>query len=206
MMKLAEKSNLIPEDMYGGCRCRSTHQALLLQCVIESHNRITNTPSMVISLDASKCFDRVPHSLIQNALCRFGLDQQCAVAIRDILHHTSHRVSTDGITSAQSLKALDHEHWSGVGQGSGAARAIWCFISSIMEKIANNYLKPIYIKSITHTESKLLLISFIDDVNTNLQFRRGSSDAEIIGKAEELGILWDQILSWHGECFQRKNV
>ena len=90
-----------------------------------------------------------------------------------------HHINNDGKTSHQYIRARDNENLSGVGQGSGAEVTIWCFIAAIIEKVSKNYISPITIESI-RGKSHHTFITFVDDVNVNIQFRQGDDVDTII--------------------------
>lgn len=134
-------THIFPSDMHGFIKGLSTETALLkLQqdCIDNMDNRQS---TVMVSLDLSKAFDTVHHTLLLEKLKAYGLRQCACELIHNYLHDRDQVVNVQGTWSHRFLK---HR---GVPQGS----------------ILGPFLFNVYVADMTSFISKSSLVRYADD-------------------------------------------
>ena len=77
MTPTLEKGNLIPREIIGGRQFQSAMHVAVDKRLVSYIANQAKTSHVIISADASNCFDRVAHSIVALACSHFGLSDQC---------------------------------------------------------------------------------------------------------------------------------
>lgn len=72
-MKHAEDNQLLSNDLHGGRRGRTVHDAIFHQLFTYDLTRQTKRPLATISLDAKKCYELIYPNVATITLARLGL-------------------------------------------------------------------------------------------------------------------------------------
>ena len=165
-MQAAEKECLLGDDMHGGGKNHSDHEALLTQQVTCNVSQQYRIPCSILTLDASKCFDKIYPNIGSIALWRVGAPSSMCNCLMRTITTMSHRVRTAYGVLELAISQPCNTLWSGVGQGSGASGPIWLAIESIMIKALQQTSGGISVQSVDgchHFRADVL--SYIDDNN-----------------------------------------
>ena len=96
----AEKEKLLENDLHGGRKNHSAIDAVATQMLISQNALMERKNLITISLDASKCFDRISHPMAYLALRHFGANKILSRTFTSLLNLMEHRVKTPhGISS-----------------------------------------------------------------------------------------------------------
>ena len=75
-MSFVENNKLLPDEMYGGRKGKSVHDALIIQNLIFDIARQENRGMIWLNLDAEKCYDHVYPSYSAISMASMGLPYQ----------------------------------------------------------------------------------------------------------------------------------
>jgi len=127
-----EKEGLIPQEIMGGRRSQSTtHVALNKKLIADIANQV-KAPSIVISADATNCYDRVAHPFASLTAQHFGVQTCYIVLLLKAIQRMNMHLQTSFGTSKTSYSGTSAEPFQGAVQGNGAAPVLWLIISIIL--------------------------------------------------------------------------
>lgn len=171
--------NSLLASTFGGRPGISTGDALLSQKMLLDLAMYRQTPTTLISLYASKCFNRVFPIGENIALQHLGAPPNLGIVMTEVLCNMSHRVRTAYGLSPDSISPQKNEMWTGIGQGSGASCPSWLGQQTIMvtaiEKITPF---PITSDPTNQIQTPQRPIGFVDDTNLILT-HEGKEKSEI---------------------------
>lgn len=178
-MSHVEKHNLLGNEMHGGCTGRTTHDALHTQNLTYNISLKSKTDLTSISLDATKCFDRIFPNVATIALSRLGLPLNVGISIAKTIEEMKHKVCTAGGTSTQQIGDTKNSMWSGVCQGSAAAGPSWIALESMMLKVMETKIEGTKVqcpkRELTYQNT---IVGYIDDTNINSSYMHKEATME----------------------------
>lgn len=158
LMSFVEKNNLLPDEMYGGRKGKSVHDALIIQNLIFDITRQENRGMICLNLDAEKCYDRVFPSYSAITMASIGLPLSIGITLAKTQKYMSHRVRTEKGISKNRITPQTKELFSGVGQGWGAAGPAWLSVEAPMISVLKKHFKGISLQS---PNKKIKILEFL---------------------------------------------
>ena len=149
----------------------------------------------ILDSDATGCYDRISHNLLNIAQQRLGSRKEFTTAHARKLHNMLHKVLTaNGISSKAFTKML-----AGIGQGSCNSPSGWHSICEIIME-AYRQLNPgcRWASPTEMIEVLVWLAGFVDDVVSFLGFAYECSWEEVLSKTQTLYRSWQKLLETAG--------
>ena len=134
MMQAAEDHSVIAQEQYGSRKHMSARDCALNKRLMFDIVRQLKRPAGICSCDLHSCYDRIVHSFASVAMQRAGAPISAIESMFTTIQKLKHVVRT---CHGDSARSFGGESWreinplQGVGQGNGAAPAIWAVISSV---------------------------------------------------------------------------
>ena len=130
----AEKHNIIAPEQYGSRKKMNSILCALNKRLMFDILRQTKRPAGICSCDLQSCYDRIVHNFASMAMQRAGAPAAAITSMFETIQKLKHTVRTCHGDSDQSFGGeiwRDINPLHGVGQGNGAAPAIWAVISTV---------------------------------------------------------------------------
>ena len=194
-----EKNNMIPSEIIGGRKSQSAlHVALNKKLIADISNQI-KSPSIVMSADATNCYDRVAHPFASLTAQHFGVQLSyvrvllTAIQQMNMFLRTSFGISSSCYSGSFALP------FQGAIQGNGAAPVLWLIISIILVR----YLYALNLVTEHHTPISGALFSlaalvYVDDSDLNILNLNQKSTVEVLEEAQALLNAWHFALRTSG--------
>ena len=134
MMQSAESHGVLASEQYGSRKMMSAIECALNKRLMFDILRQLKRSAGICSCDLQSCYDRIIHSFASVAMQRAGAPLPAIESMLATIQQLKHVVRT---CHGDSTKSFGGEEWRelnplhGVGQGNGAAPAIWAVISSV---------------------------------------------------------------------------
>ena len=145
----------------------------------------------ILDSDATGCYDRIPHNLLNIAQQRLGCRKEFTTAHARTLHNMLHKILTaHGISSKAFTKML-----AGIGQGSCNGPSGWHSICEIIME-AYRQLNPgcRWASPNEVIEVLVWLAGFVDDVVSFLGFVDECSWEEALNRTQQSYRSWQKLL------------
>lgn len=153
----------------------------------------------IISLDASKCYDRIYSNIGGLELRILNASHEMCITVAKTAQHTKHRVRTVYGMSPKCIQAPTDEIWSGLGQGSGASCPSWLAIQYVLMRSHRHYCPGTMLTDPTGQLSfTMQVISYIDDNNMIYCHEEHETQENIQNKLSHTYNKWSQLLRTTG--------
>ena len=193
MMQAAEDNGVIAREQYGSRKKMSALDCALNKCLMFDILRQLKRAGGICSCDLHSCYDRVVHSFASVAMQRAGAPLAAIESMFTTIQKLKHVVRT---CHGDSVQSFGGESWreinplQGVGQGNGAAPAIWAVISSVFFDLLRDKGYGFQMKA---PLSKLALhlagCGFVDDTDL-LQIGLEDDDYTTVTQKLQEAVLW----------------
>ena len=194
-MNHLEDNSLLPNELYGGRKHRSTSEPIQIQRTIFDITRQQKTPLISITVDAEACYDRMVPNYGAIAMTALGLHPNIGSTLAKVQHNTKHNVYTNNGLSKTHIQQKPSDIWGGIGQGCASAGPMWMAIEIPMIHTFNQLIQNMKLTSPDHKYTyKQCLTGYIDDTNINLiptQLCTHDTTSKAIS-------TWNEILSTSG--------
>ena len=159
--RLEETTHLIGDQQTGFIKNRNIFTNILTTMEIVSFLNKKNKPGIIVTVDFSKCFDRVEFNSIEGAFKYFGFGNGFVKMMFLLFNNIKLCTSSNGYTSNYFTKCR------GTNQGDPASPLIYCFCGEIMAHLIaqNPNIKGIDLHGI-----KKILSQFADDTAAYLSY------------------------------------
>ena len=135
MIPLAEKTNSITDEQYGGRQGRRAQSIVLNKLLYYSISHQTKETAAFLDDDAKACYDRILPSLAGVETRKWGLTHKATDLTRKIIESQTFQVKTAHGTSQATYTYNENDQTFGVGQGLGWSGAIWMASSNTICEI-----------------------------------------------------------------------
>ena len=199
LMRKIVKEETFPDEMYGGRKNRTSHDAISAQTLMFDLARQQERTMVCLNLDAEKCYDRIFPSYASIALTRLGLPRSVSISLAKTQRFMEHRVRTrDGI-SDKNITRKENTIWNGLGQGWAAAVPAWLAVEGPMLNVIKTKLDPMEYSSPDSTIStSYTAIGYVDDNNLNFPVPKYWNKNEIKNEIKKAVSIWDHMLETSG--------
>ena len=198
-MEKAEKNRWFHGAIFGGRRGKAATESLFLQRMIFDMANMVNMVVAVISLDATKCYDRIHANLTTVCLARLGVPINIGIAIVRTLGTMIHRVATKSGISADAIGENRLKRWSGYCQGSAAAGPAWLDNQCVILDCVGPHLSSVTFqcpeKEIKYTNK---IVGYVDDVNLSIGCNDWTGDQKFNTNIETTINKWATFLKLTG--------
>lgn len=153
-------------NMFGGRPKSSTGDAIISHQILPYLSMYKRSPTTIISLDESKCFDRIFPVTANIVLQYLGASPNVGIVLNKVLCGMKHQVRTAYRISNNFITPLKDEIWTGVGQGGGSLLPCWLGLQAIMITAIQALIPEIPIYDPTKCiKIENGIIGYIDDTN-----------------------------------------
>lgn len=130
----AEQNGYIPDEQSGSRPQRDATHPALLKVLCLDFARVTKTPSVLLSNDATGCYDCIIPIIAKLVSKSVGLPDPSSESLHQTLINSWHKVRTGYGQSLVKFGSCESDSLNGTGQGSGASPILWCLISALILK------------------------------------------------------------------------
>ena len=206
MIYQAEDHGVFGPSNHGGRPGRQVHDALLEKTLMFEHARLTRTSLITVDNDAKSCYDRIIKAMALLACMAIGLPAEAAA-----MHNKSHDEMTHNIKTRHGLLraycGTDDGGSDGVGQGSGAAGAIWLVYSNTLITALEAFSPGVILVSPTDRLLRVCLIAifFVDDGTPGVndaEDDHARPTKEIVAQAQQMAQSWEKLLFASGGALE----
>lgn len=186
-------------NMYGGLPHLGTTDALYHQNLLMDLSAQTFTPTSIIKLDASKCYDRIYPNLSNISLQHIDAHPHIATVYWQTTKEMIHHINTAYGILPPHYVATNDGLYSGVGQGNSASGISWIAVKTLILKVMKQ--QHIIGKRYTYTHKNIshesLVVGYIDD-NNILSTHYNLSKHTIYKDIKNIFLSWKDCLETTG--------
>ena len=193
---MAEKSNKLGYNQYGGRKNCQTHDIIIINELILDHHRMNHTPLIVTQHDNTACFDRTVHNISNICNRKYKIPYEVCKFVTKTKQETQYHVLTSHGSSITSYSHKKSTPVWGSGQGSGNAGVEWNFLSIPVMQVLNKLSEGCIINSPDQQKQwHQVILAFIDDTR---QYNNIIERYNTIDKAHNDLITWRNLLRTTG--------
>jgi len=202
----AEDHNVLGTANHGGRPGRQVHDALLEKTLMFEHARLTRTSLITVDNDAKSCYDRIIKAMALLACMAIGLPVEAATMHNKVHDEMTHNIKTrHGLLRAYC--GTDDGGSDGVGQGSGAAGAIWLVYSNSLITTLKDFSPGVIMVSPNDRLLRvcLLAIFFVDDGTPGVndaEDEQARPMAALVKQGQNMAQSWERLLFASGGALE----
>ena len=201
MMHQAEKYRLLPEEHLGGRKGRKSIDGAITKQIYIDNVSALRIPTVILSTDASNCYDRMVHKYISMMCAKWGLEKQVMKTLLQPLQEAKHYTRT---AYGDSTTCFEGKDFQGAGQGNTGAAPYWtCISTSMIELMKEAGYTSKLTTPLSGTQILLSLIAFVDDTEIFLTIDTNNIE-ELIVKTQKALERWKNVLSATGGAMRSK--
>ena len=173
------------------------------------HARLTRTSLITVDNDAKSCYDRIIKAMALLACMAIGLPAEAAAMHNKVHDNMTHNIKTRH-RLLRAYCGTDDGGSDGVGQGSGAAGAIWLVYSNSLITALAEFSPGVILVSPTNRLLRVCLVAifFVDDGTPGVNDADEESARprhELIHQAQQMAQSWERLL-FASHASQRKET
>jgi len=202
----AEDHGVLGHANHGGRPGRQVHDALLEKTLMFEHARLTRTSLITVDNDAKSCYDRIIKAMALLACMSIGMPAEAAAMHNKVHDEMTHNIKTrHGLLRAYC--GTDDGGSDGVGQGSGAAGAIWLVYSNSLITALEEFSPGVVLVSPTNRLLRVCLVAifFVDDGTPGVNDAEDEHERpmnELVNQAQQMAQSWERLLFASGGALE----